>query len=146
MRGAWPTSATEAAPRAISKCWTATRGCSRRRLESPRRNSASCCPSCRCTERSAAAGSREQAFFKRLSTPLLLDDELVLDAKRSRHGTRAHAGDRLVAHVVDHAEERDRAVLHDDVQGVVTDRLHAGKPAGAHRVKAGAEPMPVAPQ
>jgi len=81
--------------------------------------------------------------FKRLSTPLLLDDELVLDAKRS--GTHARAcGDRLVALVVHHARERDRP-LHDDVQGVVAERLMPETGWGSC-VKAGAEPMPVAPQ
>src|SRR5437879_5796187 len=78
--------------------------------------------------------------------PRLLDGELVFDAKRSRHPARPHAGDGLVALRVHHAEQYDPAVLHDDVDGVVADWLHAGEPQRAYRVKAAAEWVPVTPE
>src|SRR6267142_5533956 len=76
----------------------------------------------------------------------LLDGELILNAKRSRHLARAQAGEGLVALGVYHAEERDPAVLHDDVDRVVAARLHTGEPHRTHRVKPCAERVPVAPQ
>jgi len=76
---------------------------------------------------------------------LLLDDELVLDAKRSRHATRAHAGDRLSLSL----STTPRSVIVPCFTMTCRGSRRAApcrEPAGAHRVKAGAEPMPVAPQ
>src|SRR5258706_7518574 len=90
-------------------------------------------------------GTSARLLPGRLATRLL-DDELVLDTKRSRHLTRAQAGNGLVALGVHHAEQCDLPVFDDDVERVVAERLHAGEPTEVHAVKAGAERMAVAPQ
>ena len=59
MRAVSPTSATRAAPPAISKCWTPTPGCSPRNSGSPTHAAASCPPSSSCIARWGAAGSRK---------------------------------------------------------------------------------------
>src|SRR5207249_6961080 len=75
-----------------------------------------------------------------------LDDELVFDGKRSRHFAGAQTGNGLVALGVHHAEQGDPAVLDDDVERIIAERLHAREPPEVHRVKAAAERVPVTPQ
>src|SRR5439155_25637622 len=53
--------------------------------------------------------------------------QTVLDVEDSGHLARAHFGNLAVRCAVDNSEEHRSAVLHDDVDGIAPDRLHAGE-------------------
>ena len=86
---------------------------------------------CRCLLRVTASGC---------GAPLLgfglgggaLDDEVVVYAEGAGGGVGLHAGDGLVAVIVDDAVEGDVAVFYDDVDGVEAARGIVGDAAG-HR-------------
>src|SRR2546425_459592 len=64
---------------------------------------------------------------------LVLDDEQILHTERTGHFARSQAGQRLVALAVDDAEQLDFAVLHDDMDRIVTGGFHAREIRGPQR-------------
>src|SRR5580704_695850 len=62
-----------------------------------------------------------------------LDDKVVVDTECAGRGVGLHAGDSLVALVVDDAVEGDVTAFYDDVDGVEAARWIVGDAAGHHR-------------
>ena len=83
-----------------------------------------------CATRGGTRGSRVagQAWFTVPSSSLALggDHELVLDAERAWDLAGAEAGDRSIELRIHDAEQQRAPVLHDDVNRIRAERLHAG--------------------
>jgi hypothetical protein len=77
---------------------------------------------------------------------LTFDHQLIVDRKGAGHLAGLHAGNGLVAFVVDHPEQRHPTVLDDDVNRVIASRLHARKHRRAQRLESAAERVAMSPQ